>query len=81
MNTKRSPKFTVRPITRKFQPPKKTGRRGLDAEQSHANFVGKSASSDLQTIVALFIIALLLIINFILRFPDLGAIIAQYNQF
>ena len=36
---------------------------------------------DQQTAFALALIAVLLMFNFILRFPDLGAIIAEYNQF
>jgi hypothetical protein len=34
-----------------------------------------------QTAFAVAFIALLLMLNFILRFPDLGAIIAEYNRF
>jgi hypothetical protein len=34
-----------------------------------------------QTAFALALIVVLLMLNFILRFPDLGAIIAEYNQF
>lgn len=34
-----------------------------------------------QTTFALALIVVLLMLNFILRFPDLGAIIAEYNQF
>lgn len=34
-----------------------------------------------QTAFALALIVILLILNFILCFPDLGAIIAEYNQF
>ena len=34
-----------------------------------------------QTAFALALIVILLMLNFMLRFPDLGAIIAEYNQF
>jgi hypothetical protein len=34
-----------------------------------------------QTAFALALIVVLLMLNFILRFPHLGAIIAEYNQF
>ena len=37
--------------------------------------------SSLHTKIALVIIGLLLALNFMLRFPELGAVIAQYNQF
>jgi hypothetical protein len=36
---------------------------------------------DLQAILALSLIGLLLTLNIMFRFPDLGALIAQYNQF
>ena len=36
---------------------------------------------DLITVVAFSAIGLLIAINLILRFPDVGAIIEQYNQF
>lgn len=36
---------------------------------------------DLQAVVAFCLIVFLLILNFILRFPNLGALIHQYNQF
>lgn len=36
---------------------------------------------DLQAVVALCLIGLLLTLNIMFRFPDLGAIIEQYNQF
>jgi len=43
--------------------------------------VAAIANSHLQTVVALLLIVMLLMLNFILRFPDLGAVIAEYNQF
>jgi hypothetical protein len=73
MNTKWSTKLSLRPILRNFQPLEKP-RRNIGA-------AGASAHSDLHTIIALVLIALLLALNFVLRFPDLGAIITQYNQF
>jgi hypothetical protein len=36
---------------------------------------------DLQAVVAFSLIGLLLTLNVMFRFPDLGAIIAQYNQY
>jgi len=56
-------------ITRALSPPK-SGKHG--AEGSH---------SDLHTAVAIFLNGLLLTLCVILRFPELGAVIAQYNQF
>ena len=78
MNTKRSTKFSVSPIMRKFHPPEKPSlRKDLAASSVVA---GVSAHSHLHTVIALCLIVLLLVVNAILRFPDLGAIIAQYNQ-
>jgi hypothetical protein len=37
--------------------------------------------SNLHTKIALAIIGCLLALNLMLRFPELGAVIAQYNQF
>jgi hypothetical protein len=39
------------------------------------------ANPDLQGVVALSLIGLLLTLNVMFRFPELGAIIAQYSQF
>jgi hypothetical protein len=36
---------------------------------------------DVVGVVCFCLIGLLLTLNFILRFPELGALIAQYNQF
>ena len=39
------------------------------------------ANPDLQAVVAFSLIGLLLTLNVMFRFPELGALIAQYNQF
>jgi hypothetical protein len=36
---------------------------------------------DLQAVLAFSLIGLLVALNLILRFPDFGTVIAQYNQF
>jgi hypothetical protein len=36
---------------------------------------------DLPTLIASSLIGLLLALNFMLRFPEIGALVAQYNQF
>ena len=38
-------------------------------------------NSDLFAVVAFCLIGLLLSLNLVLRFPDFGAVIEQYNQF
>jgi hypothetical protein len=40
-----------------------------------------AARASLHTKIALVIIGVLLALNLMLRFPELGAVIAQYNQF
>jgi hypothetical protein len=42
---------------------------------------GAIANPQLHTIVALNLIGVLLLLNIILRFPDVGSIIAEYNKF
>jgi hypothetical protein len=50
------------------------------AERRRSALIG-ALNSERTTGFALAFIAVLLMLNLILRFPDLGAIIAQYNQF
>jgi hypothetical protein len=40
-----------------------------------------AAYAGLHTKIALLLIGILLALNLMLRFPELGAVIAQYNQF
>jgi hypothetical protein len=82
MNPKRSQKFNVSPIMRKFHPLEKPSlRKDRAAQRSRSTVAGGSAHSNLHTVIALCLIVLLLVVNVILRFPDLGVIIAQYNQY
>lgn len=46
-----------------------------------AEFVEVITDPELLTVVAFSLIGLLLALNFMLRFPDFGAVIEQYNQF
>jgi hypothetical protein len=39
------------------------------------------ANTDLPAMLAFFLIGLLLALYLVLRFPELGALVAQYNQF
>jgi hypothetical protein len=50
--------------------------------------VGKSAqrdadhgNTDLPGVIAFLLIGLLLALNIMLRFPEIGALVTQYNQF
>lgn len=40
-----------------------------------------TASSDFQLVLAFSLISLLIALNLMFRFPEYGAMIAQYNQF
>lgn len=40
-----------------------------------------TARGDLQLVVAFSLIGLLISLNLMFRFPEFGAVIAQYNQF
>jgi hypothetical protein len=82
MNTKRTTKISRRPILRYLLPLEKPKRhRGKAAKQPWPIPVGTIANPHLHTIVALGLIGVLLMLNIVLRFPDLGGIIAEYNKF
>jgi hypothetical protein len=54
----------------------------LRAKKSAASsWLSAAKDSDLAAVVIFCAIGLLVMFNVMLRFPDLGAIIAQYNQF
>ena len=44
-------------------------------------FLAMFSNPDLPTIVAFCLLGLLLTLSLMLRFPDLGAVIEQYNRF
>ncbi len=62
-------------------PAKSTGLVTGAAKIAWRRTVAAIASPDLLAIVAFCVIGFLLALNFILRFPDFGAVIQQYNQF
>ena len=64
------------------EPAAKTGRgERIWSGQGERRFPWPSIDQDSQTIVLLFIVAALSALNFMLRFPELGAVIAPLNQF
>jgi len=68
--------------TREFQPLPKTNSRHVHGmNESWQRLYATVTDPDLLTVVAFCLIGLLLTLNVMLRFPDLGAIIEQYNQF
>ena len=56
-------------------------RRTRRTETEWSRLVTVIADPDLHAVIAYCLMGLLLTLNLILRFPDLGAIIEQYNQF
>ena len=56
----------------------KTADRNNVPDKSWRGFV---TDPNLHAVIAFCLIGFLLMLNVMLRFPDLGAIIAQYNQF
>jgi hypothetical protein len=51
------------------------------ANESWHRLYAAVTDPDLQIVAAFCLIGLLLTLNLIFRFPDMGAVIAQYNQF
>lgn len=62
-------------------PTKATTCRTQRAEIVQSQLITVITDLNLQAAVALCLIGFLLTLYFILRFPDLGALIEQYNQF
>jgi uncharacterized membrane protein YdfJ with MMPL/SSD domain len=60
---------------------KLANRRTRRTETEWSRLVTVIANPDLQAVVAFYLIGFLLTLNLILRFPDFGAIIEQFNQF
>jgi hypothetical protein len=70
------------PINRKLQPLVKPQRRHVEtAVKLWPRVVAAITNSDMLAVITFSLIGLLLTINFMLRFTDLGAVIEQYNQF
>jgi len=60
---------------------KPKGRHVETTESQWLEFAAAITNPELLTVVAFCLIGLLLSLIFILRFPDFGAVIEQYNQF
>jgi hypothetical protein len=58
-----------------------TSQQSQRTEIAWSRLITVVTDPDLQAVVAFCVIGLLLALNFILRFPDFGALIEQYNQF
>jgi hypothetical protein len=70
------------PVVRKLQPLEKSkGRHADETPSQWPQLFAIFTNPDLPTIIAFCLLGLLLTLNLMLRFPDLGALIEQYNQF
>ena len=70
------------PVIRKLQTLEKPkGRNVNEAPSRWREFVAVFTNPDLPMIVVICLLGLLLTFSLILRYPDLGALIEQYNQF
>jgi hypothetical protein len=70
------------PVIRKLQTSEESKGNIVDETASRwAAFLARFSNPDLPMVVAFCLLGLLLTLSFILRFPDLGAVIEQYNRF
>ena len=70
------------PINRKLKPLVKSQYPRVEtAVRLWPRVVAAITNTDMLAVIAFSLIGLLLTINCMLRFPDLGAVIEQYNQF
>lgn len=70
------------PVIRKLQTLEKSKGHNVDEATSRwSEFLAIFTNPDLPMIVAFCLLGLLLTFSLILRFPDFGAVIEQYNQF
>jgi hypothetical protein len=74
--------MTLLPEARHSPPPtKSTGRPTSVAKTAWHRAVAAIMTPDLSAVIAFCLIGFLLALNLILRFPDFGTVIEQYNQF
>ena len=74
--------MTLLPEAHDVPPPVASRRRAAKATETRWNqLIAAMTDPELTVIVMLCAIALLITINLILRFPNFGAVIEQYNQF
>ena len=70
------------PVIRKLQTLEKSkGQNVHDAPSRWSEFLAIFSNSNLPMVIVFCLLGLLLSLSFILRFPDLGALIEQYNKF
>jgi hypothetical protein len=70
------------PVIRKLQTSEKSKGHNVDEASSRwPELLAMFTNPDLPMIVVFCLLGLLLTFSLILRFPDFGAVIEQYNQF
>jgi hypothetical protein len=72
--------MTHLPVGPKLRPLTKS-RSLRSTETSWDRFIAAINNTELLVIIAICTLCLLITLNFMLRFPDFGAVIEQYNQF
>lgn len=55
--------------------------RAIQSQTKRNAQQAETSEFDFQTTIEIFVAAVLLMLYCVLRFPELGAVIAQYNQF
>jgi hypothetical protein len=73
--------MTLLPEAGHSPPPTKSTDRHARIAKTAWRAVAAIMTPDLLAVVAFCLIGFLLALNLILRFPDFGAVIEQYNQF
>ncbi len=71
--------MSLNPVARESRPQVKS--KHNDAGEQQSQFARIITDPGFLTVVALSLIGLLIALNLIFRFPDFGAVIAEYNQF
>ena len=72
--------MTHLPVSRDLQPLRQS-KATRPASTARHSFLAAINSSDLPIIVAICLAGLFLTLNFMMRYPDVGGLIQQYNMF
>jgi hypothetical protein len=80
-NTKRRMRMSHPSISRELQPLVKPHGRHVGSEKLSSSLTATITNPDILLVIVFSLIGIVLTLTFMLRFPDLGALIVQYNQF
>jgi hypothetical protein len=72
--------MTHLPVSRDLQPLQRS-KAAQPIPTGRNRFMEAISSSDLPVIIAICLVGLLLMLNFMKQYPDVGAVIQQYNLF